>query len=133
MSAELIAPCGMNCRLCMRFQRDKKQCEGCNGDNTFKTSSCLNCIIKNCSIIQNSLSGMCYECHKFPCRRLKQLDRRYRDKYHMSMIDNLEIIKTFGMDVFLQKEIKRWRCSKCQSIVCVHRDVCLTCRTPYIK
>jgi len=28
MGKEFIAPCGMNCRLCMAYQRDKNQCKG---------------------------------------------------------------------------------------------------------
>lgn len=73
---DLIAPCGMNCRLCMAYQREKKHCNGCNMDDTLKTSiSCLRCIIKNCPTIKNSNSGFCFECEKYPCQRLKQLDR----------------------------------------------------------
>ena len=35
----------------------------------------------------------------FPCWRLKQLDRRYRTKYHMSMLENLAaIIRPVGPD-----------------------------------
>ena len=81
MRSELIAPCGMNCRLCMAFQRKKNKCIGCNSDDCTKPAYCLHCIIKNCVTIQNSSSGLCYECDKFPCRRLKQLDKRYRTKY----------------------------------------------------
>ncbi|HEY5557952.1 DUF3795 domain-containing protein [Acetobacterium sp.] len=106
MRAELIAPCGMNCRLCMAYQREKKQCKGCNSNSGYKTNSCLKCIIKNCPTIQNNGSGFCYECDKFPCARLKQLDKRYRTKYHMSMIENLKFIKNNGIDAFLQQEEK---------------------------
>jgi len=35
MSTVLIAPCGMNCRLCMAYQRDKKQCKGCHWKRGF--------------------------------------------------------------------------------------------------
>jgi len=34
--AELIAPCGMNCALCMAYQRQKNHFNGCNLDNNNK-------------------------------------------------------------------------------------------------
>ena len=43
-----------------------------------------------------------------PCKRLKALDRRYRIKYHMSMIENLDYIKEFGMENFLTNEGAKW-------------------------
>lgn len=133
MRIELIAPCGMNCRLCRAYQREKNQCKGCKGDNAAKLAYCLKCVIRNCSTIENNTTGLCYECDKFPCRRLKQLDLRYRTKYQMSMIENLERIKQYGMDAFLQNEEIRWTCKKCGNIICVHHSICLVCKTPYIE
>ncbi len=132
MRSELIAPCGMNCRLCMAFQRDKKNCGGCKSDDCTKPAYCISCILRSCFTIQNNSSGLCYECDKFPCRRLKQLDKRYSTKYHMSMIENLKNIKQNGMKEFLENEEARWTCTECGSIVSVHRNVCLVCKTQYI-
>lgn len=130
----LIAPCGMNCRLCLAYQREKSHCNGCNMDDTFKTSvSCLSCIIKNCSFIKNNESGFCYECSKYPCQRLKQLDKRYRSKYHMSMIENLETIKQKGLAYFLNQEEIKWACPECGSISCVHQNICLKCKSVIFK
>jgi hypothetical protein len=135
MRAELIAPCGMNCRLCYAYQREKKKCSGCRNESDikYKTKGCTSCIIKNCPTIKNNDSGFCYECDKFPCQRLKQLDKRYRTKYHMSMLENLEAIKEYGLDAFLQQEEKRWTCSECGSLVSVHKEACLKCKTAYKK
>lgn len=36
------------------------------------------------------------------------MDKRYRTKYHMSMIENLDYIKEFGMEKFLTKEGGKW-------------------------
>ena len=48
MIPDLIAPCGMNCRLCLGYQREKKHCEGCRNeiDIEYKTKACNSCIIK---------------------------------------------------------------------------------------
>ena len=52
---------------------------------------------------------------------------RYRTKYSMSMIDNLNNIKKFGIREFVRKEKARWACPKCGGVVCVHRSACSKC------
>ncbi|MBC8006264.1 MAG: DUF3795 domain-containing protein, partial [Verrucomicrobia bacterium] len=78
LNSTLIAPCGMNCGICLAYQRDKNTCSGCLGENSYKPPYCLHCIIKNCEILAQTSSGFCYECIKYPCKRLRQLDKRYR-------------------------------------------------------
>ena len=127
MKEELIAPCGMNCGVCMAYLREKRKCPGCRGDDTIKAPTCIKCIIKNCEVIKASKSGFCFECAEYPCKRLKQLDKRYRTKYAMSMIENLENIRTIGLPDFVEKERERWRCLKCGGTICVHRGYCYSC------
>lgn len=131
MDALLIAPCGMNCRLCIAYFRKKRRCLGCNSDSETKSVHCAKCSIKNCDVILSNKSKFCYECDKFPCRRLKQLDSRYRLKYKMSMLENLEYIKDSGMDKFLNNEAKRWMCAECGDIICVHEGCCLNCKSSF--
>jgi len=130
MKDQLIAPCGMNCRLCSSYQKEKDRCKGCRNeaDILYRTKGSSSCIIKNCPVIKSNKSGFCFECDKYPCKRLEQLDKRYRTKYHMSMIENLENIRKNGMDAFLQDEKKRWTCRECGSIVCVHKHACPKCK-----
>lgn len=128
IDSSLIAPCGMNCGLCLAHLREKKKCGGCNDIDGDKPVYCSKCRIKNCETIQESKSKLCYECNKFPCARMKQLDKRYRTKYKMSMIENLEQIKSTGMDEFIKNEIIRWTCKNCGGIICVHRGYCLECK-----
>ena len=97
----LIAPCGMNCALCWAYQAqqydlqtqgiNRKYCPGCipRGEH------CLH-MRKSCETLGNGLLRFCYEYGKFPCERLKRLDKRYRTKYHMSMIENLQMIRGSG-------------------------------------
>jgi hypothetical protein len=129
MRKELIAPCGMNCRLCIGYQREKNKCSGCRNeiDIRYVTKGCVSCIIKNCPEIKKSQTGFCFECDKMPCRRLKQLDKRYKTKYHMSMLENLINIKEQGIDKFLENEEMRWKCPKCGNVVSVHRAACTKC------
>jgi len=127
METQLIAPCGMNCGICLAYLRDKNICHGCWAEDENKRNSCTKCSIKNCELLQKTDSKFCYECSKFPCARLKQLDKRYRLKYKMSMIENLLYIKKFGLANFEKKEATRWKCDTCGGIICVHRGICLEC------
>jgi len=123
MKSELIAPCGMNCNLCIAYLREKRKylcsCPGCRGNNKDKPNSCIRCIIKNCEILKKNNWKYCsVKCEKYPCQRLKNLDKRYRKKYVMSMIENLGFIEKNGIRKFIKSEEKRW--IKDNKIFCVH-------------
>jgi hypothetical protein len=111
----------------MAYLREKNKCPGCYAEDTEKAISVLKCIIKKCQTIRQNQSGFCYECAVYPCKRLKQLDKRYRTKYSMSMLENLEYIKEKGLHSFVEKENARWRCNKCGGVICVHRGYCFQC------
>ncbi len=100
----LIAPCGMNCSLCLGYQREKSHCNGCRNEKNikYKTKGSANCVIKNCELLKDTKSKFCYECSKYSCTRLKQLDKRYRTKYGMSMLENQEYIKESGIKEFIK-------------------------------
>ncbi len=125
----LIAPCGMNCGICLAYLRASSPCPGCHIEDPRKLPTRKKCIIKNCKTIKTNKSGFCFECREYPCKRLMQLDKRYRTKYSMSMIENLENIKSIGLVAFIEKENERWRCRKCGGVICVHRGYCLSCGT----
>jgi len=138
MKKELVAPCGMNCALCgnyLSMKNDlrkigiqKAYCAGCRPRGK-------NCAFmkKNCELIGEGKIQYCFECETFPCRRLKALDKRYRERYHMSMIDNLAIIKEQGMLNFLKKEEKKWQCPECGGTICCHNGICFGCGLDKLK
>jgi hypothetical protein len=119
ITSKLIAPCGMNCGICMAYLRDKNHCPGCMEPDVNKPKSCIKCIIKNCEIIKKN--KFCFKCDNYPCTRLKNLDKRYRTKYGMSMIENLENINKLGIREFVKNEKVRGKCSKCGGTINVHR------------
>jgi len=122
-----IAPCGMNCGTCIAYLRAKNKCPGCRIFSADKAISIQRCIIPKCAHLDKTDSKFCYDCEKFPCLRLKQLDKRYRTKYRTSFIENLMIIKEQGIDNFLVFESERRTCQNCGSVLSVHRDNCLLC------
>lgn len=132
MNEDLIAPCGMNCSLCVAHQFMEYDINKMG----FHKSYCLGCIPrgKNCTYMRDEcdLIGkgkirFCLECVSYPCKRLQTLDKRYRTKYHMSMIENLNDMKENGIENFLQKEEEKWSCPECGRILCCHNGLCLNC------
>jgi hypothetical protein len=128
MNLSLIAPCGMNCSLCMAYLREKNRCPGCRILGESKSEYRQKCILRNCVILkENKLKYCSSRCGLYPCKRLKGLDKRYRTKYGMSMIENLENIHNKGIREFITNEEKRWTCTSCGNVICVHRPSCLNC------
>ncbi len=132
MHEELIAPCGMNCRLCVAYQYKQMDIN----KHGFHRTYCPGCIPrgKNCLHMADACEKLakgtvrfCFECGDFPCKRLKGLDKRYRTKYHMSMIENLESIRDIGIDDFLTAQENKWCCPKCGGVICCHNGLCLAC------
>ena len=126
-NSKLIAPCGMNCSLCAAYQRVKNKCMGCNAHGQHKANHCAVCGIKNCEELLRAKSHFCYSCGKFPCKRIRQMDIRYRTKYGMSMIQNLQTIQERGIHTFMAMEKRKWTCHQCGSFLCVHWGQCLQC------
>lgn len=128
VKSELIAPCGMDCATCMAFLRDKNDCLGCRIDESHRRKSCDECSIKNCARMKAAGWKFCTRrCEAYPCRRLKTLDKRYRTRYHMSMIENLEAIEECGIRAFVRDEKERWACPECGGLICVHTGRCASC------
>jgi hypothetical protein len=125
--AALIAPFGMNCRLCRVYTRENKAWPGCRGDDGVKAKTCATCRIKNCEKIVQGGATYCFSCYSFPCVRLKRLDKLYRARDGMSMVDNLENTRKFGIRHFIATEKVRRTCSECGEIICVHKPQCLSC------
>ena len=129
MKLKLIAPCGMNCRLCTAYIRQKNTCPGCLMKGESNSDYRERCTIKKCKHLAKSKSKYCIKCEKLPCRRMKQIDKRYRTRYGMSMLENLEIIEMHGIRYFVRLEKKRRACAKCGEILCVHDAYCVYCGT----
>jgi Protein of unknown function (DUF3795) len=129
---DLIAPCGMNCAICSAFlarARGVKEygiqipyCAGCRPRN--KQCAFLK---KRCHLIREGTVRFCFACPQYPCDRLKKIDRRYRERYRMSMLLNLTKIQQRGIEAFLQSEDEKSKCSDCGGTICCHNGICFDC------
>ena len=126
---DLIAACGMNCRICIGYfgytmsgKKRKMKCTGCKP----RDKSCA-FLKKYCKKLRKKEVDFCYECPDFPCTHLEKLDGIYCKRYNMSMIKNLKDIKKHGMTKFLKGQQIEYRCSECGGILCVHNGKCYSC------
>ena len=132
MEEKLIAPCGMNCGICSGYLALK---HGVRSKGV-KMSYCAGCrprdkkcafLKKRCQLLLKGKVEYCYECQDFPCQRLRHVDQRYKTLFKMSMIENLKFIRDKGIEKFLSKEKKRWRCPECGGVICCHNGLCFHC------
>lgn len=130
MEENLIAPCGMNCEICISYLARENDINS-KGFNKRYCPGCLmritRCTLMHCEILRKGKVRFCFECVGYPCDRLIQQDKRYSTKYHMSMIENLEAIKNQGIDEFLEKQEVKWQCARCGGVICCHNGLCLNC------
>ena len=129
LDAKLIAPCGINCGTCIAFfgytmsgKKRKHSCSGCWS----RERPCA-FIKKKCKKLAIRQIQYCFECNDFPCKNLETLEKRYTEKYGLSLIGNLRFIQKNGIDEFLKYEKERWKCPTCGGVVCVHNKKCYTC------
>jgi len=130
-SAEFIAPCGMNCGICRAYIASTHRVPSVR----VKVSYCEGCVVrgKNCYIkrgckkLSKHEIQSCSECDIMPCEKLEHLDKRYRERYGMSMVENLKLVKATGMAEFLKSQAEKYTCPSCGDVVCVHDAKCYSC------
>jgi hypothetical protein len=132
INPKLISPCGMNCAICANYLAQKNDikskgvrmpyCVGCRPRNK-------NCAFlkKRCAKLSRAEVTFCFECDNFPCENLLTIDRRYRNRYRMSMIDNLNFITANGIEKFLEEQKKTWQCQTCSELISCHNGLCFNC------
>lgn len=130
-SKELIAPCGINCAVCYAYLRKKNRCEGCLTESDIKMGHCSKCGIKLCDEHNNSEFTYCFECPKYPCIKMKKIDKRYINSYKISLIGNLNSIQQSGIEEFITQENGKWICGNCGEMLSVHQSACLHCGQEY--
>jgi len=121
----MLAPCGLTCAACYAHVRKKNSCPGCNGDVAAKPGYCNRCKIKTCA--ESRGIAFCFKCESFPCALVKQIDKRYRLRYNISLIENGVRAKTVGVKQHLREEKEKWTCPECGGVVSLHSKICSEC------
>lgn len=125
MKKSSIAPCGLICDLCYGYQREKNKCGGCNSDGN-KNAYCQKCSVRQCPEKKKE-TDFCNKCFRYPCKRIKDLDKRYKTKYNESILENFQQINEVGIRMFLKSQNEKWKCTVCGKLLCVHKKTCDHC------
>jgi len=138
IDSSLIAVCGMNCALCSSYLALKNDLKS----KGMKMPYCTGCRLKNknCSFLKKYCTKLsanevsfCFECTSFPCGHLKKIDYQYTQRYHISMIENLQFIKANGLEKFVDQQMQNWKCPNCTGLICCHNGLCYNCQLDSLK
>jgi len=97
-------------------------CAGCRPRD--KSCSWLK---KRCELLRNQAIQYCFECPSYPCTPLKHLAERYRTKYGLDFLANLELIRDQNEDVLLDALEDLHACERCGGLRSVHSGKCFAC------
>jgi hypothetical protein len=132
LDINLAAPCGLYCGICRQFlvlkkglfeeKGLKRGCEGCR----IRHKNCA-FIRRDCPALKKDEIDFCYECEKFPCDNLKKIDKGYRERWSVSLIENLKRIKSIGAEEWLQEQKELYTCPECGGEICLHDTECFDC------
>ena len=128
--AGMVAPCGLDCNICMQALIDENPYPGCNGPDEHKPEFCARrCGIILCRRRRENGYQYCDECPDYPCADVMEKENRYTTKYphRESPLENLRMIREQGMEAFLARQRKLWTCPNCGKAYSVHDDVCPHC------
>ena len=105
ITAQMIAPCGLDCSICKRALAETDPCPGCLGPDEHKPEFCAKqCGIILCAKRREKGYEYCDECPDYPCGDVMEKENRYTSKYPLyeSPKKNLQAIRELGMDGFLE-------------------------------
>ncbi|MBC5580951.1 DUF3795 domain-containing protein [Anaerofilum sp. BX8] len=122
----MFAPCGMNCKVCYRHCSTKKPCAGCRNSDAGKPEHCRKCKIKDC--VREKALSHCFECPGYPCRRIKNLEKSYNQRYQASLMENSRFVQTQGLKRFMEQQKAAYTCPQCGGILSLHDGECSECR-----
>ena len=68
----------------------------------------------------------CFACDRFPCSKIKSLNKRYKENYDVDLVKNGVNAKQ-NMDAFLQEQKERFTCKSCGGVIDQHHKKCSEC------
>lgn len=131
--------CGLYCGACeiLRANRENRVeevakawgmkpedliCEGCKSE--VNCSDCRACEIKECA--REKGVEFCFECSDYPCNFLTDLQKDDHP-HHAVILENLNKIKSNGLDNWLAEQKQRWSCANCGTEASWYASKCKKC------
>lgn len=141
----LLAVCGLFCGACYHYRalsysperlsalttRRRRSsegflCHGCRSDVLSIHPGCTHCVLRACADSRGILH--CGLCPEFPCARLEA----FRDDgrlHHRDVVQQLEILRQQGAEVWLAEQVQRWQCA-CGEPFSWYDENCYVCGAP---
>jgi hypothetical protein len=108
-----IGVCGLDCGLCPRYYTaGASRCPGCGGPNFLNKHP--SCSFITCCVKKNNFE-VCADCSNFPCFKFKtdkdiqQFKGSSSYPPYKKIMSNLNYIKEYGIENFIDKQKKRIR------------------------
>lgn len=70
----------------------------------------------------------CYECPEHPCRLIKNLEKSYKKRYQVSLLENSEFVGWYGLERFMEGQKEKYICTKCGGVISIHDGECSECQ-----
>lgn len=120
-----IAPCGIICLFCAFHLRAEKPCGGCHApaEESIKGNG-KSCAKKRCA--EERGHQWCFQCAKFPCARIKDLNKRYMRNYGMDLVRDGLAAKENALS-FMEAKRAALICPRCGGIMDCHYRKCGDC------
>jgi len=143
-----VGICGLYCGTCPNYLASRKndseplkkisqktgipikevRCDGCLSDNVF--APCVDCKhgFRRCA--EEKEVTWCFQCHDFPCRRLKD----FKDvhivngiSHHAHVIEDLKYMREHGIEKWVEAQEKAGQCPRCGTMLYWHVRECPGC------
>jgi hypothetical protein len=124
-----VAPCGVLCFACPSFNRS---CHGCASEiKNQKRKSKWSCKIRECCYDKMKID-YCGYCNNFPCDVInKKLIKSHKGdnkfRYRHEIPDNMEKIKSLGIEGFIKLKKKDYLCGYCGGFAYFYHYKCNQC------
>lgn len=128
INPNLLAPCGINCIACEKYQNP---CSGCLISDDGKNKASLKCKIKTCFDKKNF--KYCGRCSEFPCPLIKKHSKKYIKRHDYNTLDSAKRIKTMGIGKITQQDKEKFTCPECGGIIHFQNKKCSECNYEIIS
>jgi hypothetical protein len=150
-AADLVGICGIYCGTCPKYlaPRDRDtaylkktskesglpleeiRCGGCLSANVYP--SCRDCRhgFRRCA--EEHKVTWCFQCRDFPCPRLRSFLPIHvvnGVSHHARLIEELEYLKTAGIEKWVEKQDQSGRCLQCGKVLYWYTRECPACQSP---
>lgn len=155
MSEEhLVTVCGLYCGACALYRAlhepdpvkkkttlkviaerygapaEEIECDGCLAGGKL-APYCRNCQILHCATAREGVTR-CADCADFPCDIITSFNNDGM-RHHAEVLDSIREQQKIGVQAWLEKQDKRWRCPQCGTPSSWYARTCDKCGTqqPY--